>query len=239
MTDFRVLQARRKGQEDDQIAMMCITENQDRFWAKVHPEPNTGCWLWSGAVGLSGHGQFYLPQPVKHLTAAHRISWMMHYGDLSATQLVCHRCDNPYCVNPEHLFLGSHQDNSRDCRAKGRLKMPTVQGQNNAQSLLTDNDVLAIRFSRKSCAELSDEYGVARSTIHAIVTRATWTHLPGGRKAKSQRLKEYDFLNPELIREIEAHPLLSRTQVAQKFGVKETTVRHIRHLLKRRHHAGQ
>lgn len=89
-----------------------------RFADKVSPEPNSGCWLWTGSVGSHGYGQLSIPG--KAPETAHRVSYRLHNGEIPAGMLVCHKCDNPVCVNPDHLFLGAPQVNALDCKAKGR-----------------------------------------------------------------------------------------------------------------------
>lgn len=91
----------------------------EHFWAKVSPEPNSGCWLWTGCVNARGYGRFGVYHQGTHL--AHRHA----YAVLVASPgefFVCHRCDTPACCNPAHLFLGEHQDNVADMVAKGRHK---------------------------------------------------------------------------------------------------------------------
>lgn len=90
----------------------------ERFFEKVFKNPVTGCWEWQGAHGLDGHGQFV----VEHKKViASRFSWELVHGKIPEGMNVCHKCDNPPCVNPDHLFLGTQSDNIRDCVSKGRL----------------------------------------------------------------------------------------------------------------------
>ena len=100
----------------------------DRFMAKVSPEPNSGCWLWVGAARQTGYGNFFLGSKS---ISAHRAAWLLHRGGIPDGMCVCHHCDVPSCVNPEHLFLGTHLDNMRDMDAKGRRVVSPHDGANN------------------------------------------------------------------------------------------------------------
>lgn len=92
---------------------------QERFEVSYVPEPNSGCWLWFGSTNRRGYGS--IQENGKRL-GAHRLSWTIHNGEIPEGYFVCHTCDNPCCVNPGHLFLGTHQDNMTDMCKKGRHK---------------------------------------------------------------------------------------------------------------------
>lgn len=88
-----------------------------RFTEKYIPVTESGCWLWTGSATPAGYGQI---KAGRKLQRAHRVSWELHRGPIPDGLMVCHRCDVPSCVNPDHLFLGTAKDNFRDCVDKGR-----------------------------------------------------------------------------------------------------------------------
>src|SRR5262245_26673336 len=117
--------------------MARITMNP-RFEKFVSPEPNSGCWLWSGARFTDGYGAFRFRGRQQK---AHRVSFTLHRGEIPEDMQVCHTCDLKCCVNPEHLFLGSHADNMADRNRKGRQSAGTRQ----PRAKLTPTLVEAIR----------------------------------------------------------------------------------------------
>ena len=95
----------------------------DRFMQYVSPEPNTGCWLWLGHTNPRGYGRFGIGSVTDGsatMVMAHRLSYQLHGGTIALGTFICHRCDTPSCVNPDHLFSGSRQDNAFDMARKGR-----------------------------------------------------------------------------------------------------------------------
>lgn len=93
------------------------------FMDRVMPEPNSGCWLWMGNLAdKRGYGLVSVRSGDKYIRiGAHRFSWQLHKGPIPKGILVCHHCDVPSCVNPDHLFLGTHSDNTKDAHSKGRM----------------------------------------------------------------------------------------------------------------------
>jgi HNH endonuclease len=147
---------------------------RERFLAKVCPEPGSGCWLWRGQLRPDGYGVLWLAG--KSLSA-HRAAWMLFRGEITPGLLVCHTCDVRACVNPEHLFLGTHTDNARDREQKGR----SMRGEKNHSSKLSMQQVSRIKAvlaeDRMYVSEIAREYGVTPPTIAAIAKGTTWRHV--------------------------------------------------------------
>lgn len=141
----------------------------------------TGCWEWNGST-RNGYGRITVgsrTDGTRRTMSAHRLSYELHFGDISEGMEVCHKCDNRRCVNPYHLFLGTHQDNIDDREQKGRNNPP--KGEKHPKAKLTEADVLAIREKRKqgkSFGKLAEEYSVNKKTIINAVTGKSWSYLP-------------------------------------------------------------
>lgn len=135
------------------------------------------CLEWQGARDGEGYGR---TQQRGKVWMANRLSWVLSHGPIPAGLEVCHRCDNPPCVNPEHLFLGTHQDNMRDAIAKGRFKIAGLPGVTNLSAKLNDEQVREIRALAEqgvSQRTLARRFGVTQSTVWRIVRRHKWTHV--------------------------------------------------------------
>lgn len=148
---------------------------QERFWARVFRGELNMCWLWAGAKRGSGYGNFRLGRKISE--AAHRVSWVIHFGHIPEGLCVLHRCDVRLCVNPAHLFLGTRQDNTNDMHQKGRGYCGSHSGVHNGNAKLTEQQVREIREKRASGIEtrfLVAEYGMARTTIQQIVSKRIW-----------------------------------------------------------------
>lgn len=148
---------------------------QKRFWN--HVRIADGCWEWFGGKDRGGYGILHSPNPERRRLLAHRVSWELHRGAIPAGMFVLHTCDNRSCVNPAHLFLGTHASNMRDMTAKGRQ----ASGVRHSQAKLTDEAVLEIRAKRANGTTqpaLAALYGVSQTTISRICQRVLWRHLP-------------------------------------------------------------
>ena len=144
------------------------------FWEHVEVV-HGACWIWHGSKTVFGYGQIKSRQK-KH--GAHRISWEIANGPIPDGMFVCHRCDNPQCTNPDHLFLGTPKDNSRDCASKKRNRNGVCLGTKNHHAKLSEKDVLAIRSDCRSQPKIARDYGVSHVLIGKIKRREIWKHLP-------------------------------------------------------------
>lgn len=146
----------------------------ERFEAKYIPEPNSGCWLWTGALNSDGYGGIGESHTRRVLTAQ-RAAWQLYRGEIPNGMHVLHRCDVRCCVNPDHLFLGTHQENIADCKAKGRAVRAVGEKQHNAK--LTADKVRRIRNDTRTLKAIAREYGVSFSTVSFVKRRETWKHV--------------------------------------------------------------
>ncbi len=141
---------------------------EQRFWSKV--QRSDGCWEWQGSLAVGGYGQI---MSSRRRCFTHRASWEINVGTIPPGLHVLHRCDNPSCVRPDHLFLGSHADNMADKAAKGRAAR-----ERNGNAKLSEADVIAMRFAHVIAGvtgvSLGPAMGVTVQHANAILRRATW-----------------------------------------------------------------
>jgi len=154
----------------------------ERFERYVERDPSSGCGLWSGCSSGSwgtGYGTITFRGRVYK---AHRLSLMLAGRDLATDQLACHSCDTPLCVNPSHLWVGTHADNMADMVSKGRHRAGMVpRGSAVKTSKLTEIAVVGIRqqlASGVAKAEIARAYGVSRASVYFIANGQSWTHVP-------------------------------------------------------------
>ena len=145
---------------------------RERFENKIE-SGSDGCTLWSGGCNSNGYGQIGFKSKV---LLAHRVSWELYRGEIPDGKCVLHRCDNPLCVNPDHLFIGTQLDNMLDRTEKSRA----AKGEQHGRSKLTAIEILLIRADNRLHREIATAYGVNRQSISAIKSRKKWRHLPDG-----------------------------------------------------------
>ena len=141
-------------------------------WYKHTVADPSGCHLWTGRKTDRGYGIIWKDgKPMR----AHRFSWEFWFGPIPAGEHVLHRCDVRNCVNPDHLFLGTHQDNMKDMAKKGRSKPQRGSSSNFAK--LTEQDALAVLASSESGVVIARRLGVSKGAIYAIRNGKNWGHL--------------------------------------------------------------
>lgn len=144
-----------------------------RFFKKIMPEPNTGCWLWSGAPYGEGYGSFMHKGVIMR---AHRFSYLIHKGEIPDGLHVLHTCDVRCCVNPDHLFLGTNIDNINDKIKKGRQ----ANGASiNNSKLVGDQvmEIVSLYNSGNSIKSISKIFNITTANLYYIVSGITWGHL--------------------------------------------------------------
>lgn len=152
----------------------------DRFWEKVDIRGNDDCWEWRAFVHPKGYGLIAIN---KRMIGAHRVAWELTYGAIPDDLLVCHKCDNRRCVNPNHLFLGTIKDNAQDMSIKGRANKINIKnrGENHGMNKLTEEQVKRIRKlysgGRYNQYELGIMFDVAHQYISKVISRKAWSWL--------------------------------------------------------------
>jgi hypothetical protein len=203
---------------------------EERFWQNV--EKNTtpqGCWDWHAGRDFDGYGAFDSVWDGKKYTKAHRFSFALHHSHPPKGMHVCHRCDRPSCVNPDHLLLGSPLDNMRDKIAKGRARTPF--GENASRAVLTEEQVKIILADPRPSSRISAEYNVTTGTINDIKRRVSWSHLGNDRGVKAVRVSPNkgvsNNITPDMVREIRSGKS-SGKDLAAKYNVTPQTITDIR-----------
>jgi len=143
---------------------------------KVEPVTESGCWLWTGTLdGRGGYGKIGNPQHVK----AHRVSWELFRGPIPDGMCILHKCDIRCCVNPDHLFVGTYQDNVVDMHKKGRHNAKPQIGERHHRAKLNAEQVKEILKSKESQRALARKFKVSESQIHRIKRGHRWSHING------------------------------------------------------------
>jgi len=152
---------------------------EERFWMRVDKRSNDECWEWTGQRLSSGYGRISLGKKSEGSEGAHRVSWLLANKGLSIPKgmHVMHSCDNPGCVNPRHLSIGTPKENSQDMINKGRKRTYAPVGNENGKALITPEIVKQIRVSTESHAALARQFFVSPSCIRGVRTGRTWSHV--------------------------------------------------------------
>lgn len=153
-----------------------VESNKIRHFKKNYVIAKNDCWIWTGYRDKNGYGSVSNGRG-KSGIRAHRFSYELFKGEISQGLYVLHKCDNPSCVNPDHLFLGTPKENYEDSKNKGR----NTRGEKQKKSKIKDVDVIEIRklysTGEKTFADISKMYGISRTTAHRIVKKMIWKHI--------------------------------------------------------------
>lgn len=200
----------------------------DRFYTRIDTS-SSECWEWKGGKDQGGYPSFRGEVNGALFDRGHRFSYAYFKGPIAKGLSVCHKCDNPSCVNPDHLFLGTTKENIADMMAKGRRRL--TQGEQCNSAVLTEEQVKAILLDPRPHPVLAHEYGVGSSAISSIKLRRTWQHIdinpvksvrsPGTRRGVS------DNITPEIVKVIRLS-LDKGSELAKRYNVTQQTICDIR-----------
>ena len=148
-----------------------------RFWNKINKTNKHECWEWLGSKDSCGYGRFGFRYT---LLSSHRVAWELTNGKIIDTLHILHRCDNPACCNPDHLFIGTHQDNMNDRDMKGRAGGGSLIGEANPRSKFTEGQIISMRNLYKSGLKqkiIAVKFHTSQPVISAIVNDKYWKHI--------------------------------------------------------------
>lgn len=178
---------------------MPIMPIKDRLLMHIIVSPISNCWEWQGSK-RNGYGRVIVgsrKDGTRKTTSAHRLSYQIYKGEIPDGYFVCHKCDNPCCINPNHLFLGTRQDNVNDRENKHRNIVKV--GEENGRAKLTKKTVKDARWERAykntTYQVLADKYGVTKKTMINAITGVTWkcvTYFPEPPVEKTKEELEYE-----------------------------------------------
>jgi hypothetical protein len=161
-----------------ELVLHKITQKRiDRFWKYI--EKKDGCWIWRGGLNSMGYGQFHIGNG--KMALCHRLSWVVHRGPIDGDLCILHKCDNPKCVNPDHLFIGTMKDNMQD-KANKKRNLKNI-GEYSCQHKLTDCEATEIRKLYKRATRnfniqsLAKKYNIGQTTVWEILNGRAWKHL--------------------------------------------------------------
>lgn len=204
----------------------------DYFWARVAKSSN--CWIWRGSFFSNGYGSIPTKKLKGKASLAHRISWELANGPIQNGKLVLHKCDNPACVRPSHLFIGTHSDNYADAKSKNRIRYGTSPGVKSGNSKFTMRDIEKIRRlaadGKLTAVEIANSFGVNPRTISRIAVGKSYRNEggaiapfgpPRGEKSGKAKLTEKDVVY--LRKAVAAGD--SYTRLAEELNVSPDAVR--------------
>ncbi len=162
--------------------MLSFEKHLQHYWDRVEKKSTEECWPWTGAKTWKGYGFFRWDGKSQN---AHRVAWMLANGPIPEGIHCLHRCDNPACQNPAHLFLGTNLENISDKMSKGRHRGP--RGERSSSAKLTSEQIYEIRERGETCEPyetIARRFGITEGHVSMIITRRSWKHLPERRMAE-------------------------------------------------------
>lgn len=153
----------------------------ERFEAKFDKGPDTECWPWKAAHNGLGYGMIWDQQRGRKVLAT-RVSYELYKGPIPKNGLILHSCDNPACVNPAHLRVGSHKDNMRDMDIRGRRVIGALKGAEHPRAALSEAEVISLLkdyVSGIALKQIAEKYGISESSLNDYTSGRSWTHLHG------------------------------------------------------------
>lgn len=150
---------------------------EEWLWSRVNIAPS-GCWEWIGPLSKDGYGSMVVNYQGEKIYRPHRLCWMICFGEIPNNLRVCHTCDNPKCLNPKHLWLGTMNQNTWDSVLKGRANR--AKGELNGLSKLSIAEVLQIRSMRgdgETFVSIARRFNISRQNARFICIRRTWRHV--------------------------------------------------------------
>ena len=150
----------------------------DRIQKYTLPEPNSGCWLWTGACGADNYPRITIGSLTDKTKRSVRVSRFVceAFHGLPDGMHALHKCDNTICINPDHLYAGTAKQNTKDCIERMR-RTQIKRGSENVMAVLTEEQVLSIRSSSEKGVDLAEQYGVSQASISLIKNRKVWSHI--------------------------------------------------------------
>lgn len=190
----------------------------------VHRNPANGCWEWHRHRSVKGYGKTSVGGSSRRISClAHRLSYALFCGPIPDEQFVCHRCDNPRCCNPVHLFPGDQQANMDDMKAKGH----STQGERSAFAKLTTADVLEIRrryLAGEPVVAIAKPFGIQPRHISWVATGKAWGHVPGSVPARRPRRVYMTPNDVTVAKQLSANGM-SKEEIGRRLGVSADAVR--------------
>jgi len=199
----------------------------ERFWTKVDIRNWDECWEWLAQKDKDGYGRIKIK---KKCLRAHRFSFFIHNGFVDKNLYVCHSCDNPSCVNPHHLWIGTNRDNQNDLVEKSKIinkkNKSKNMGEKSHLSKLKEEDVIAIRnlYLDKSILikDIANKFDITITNVQDIVKNKTWKHVYGGNKNASRMKLNNKKANE--IRKIYAKGNITRKKLGKMYGVTKNNI---------------